>query len=87
MDQKDHPQLWDFQEEVKQVACECYENEGMLSVDIQGDEEEEDDDVQGCQGCNHFICSGKQQYLHIEECLKVFWPLIESNLGGKRGQA
>ena len=59
----------------------------MLSVDVQGDEEEEEDDVQGCQGCDHFVHSGEQQYMHVEECLKVFWSLIESNLGENSGQA
>ena len=54
-------------------------------MDAQGDEE--DDDVQGCQGCDHFVRSGEQWYRHIEECLEVFWPSIKSNIGGKSGQA
>ena len=56
-------------------------------MDVQGDEDEEDEDVQGCQRCDHFVCSGEQQYGHVEECLEVFWLSIKSNLGEKSGQA
>ena len=54
-------------------------------MDVQ--EDEEHDDVQGCQGCDHFVCSDRQQHRHIEECSEVFQPLIKSDLGEKNGQA
>ena len=53
-------------------------------MDVQ--EDEEHNDVQGCQGCNHFVCSDGQQHGHFKECSEVFWPSIKSNLGEKSGQ-